>query len=93
MKRKVPVLVAFTTLALMVAAPLWAQNPWIHVRVEDSGKKASKVHVNLPLSVVQAALEVAPEKIVKWQDPPPPPRHRPLGGRPAASLDRAQGHG
>jgi len=64
MTRKVPVLVAFTALTLMLAAPLWAQNPWIHVRVENSGKKASKVHVNLPLSVVQAVLEVAPEKIV-----------------------------
>lgn len=38
-------------------------SPWLHIRVEESNR-ASKVHVNLPLSVVQAALAVAPDRIV-----------------------------
>ena len=39
--------------------------PWLHVRVQESGKgKSSTVNVNLPLSVIQAAVALAPEKIV-----------------------------
>lgn len=36
---------------------------WLHVRVDEHGK-ASKVSVNLPLTVVEAALSAAPQKIV-----------------------------
>jgi 2,4-dienoyl-CoA reductase-like NADH-dependent reductase (Old Yellow Enzyme family) len=36
---------------------------WLHVRVDEHGK-SSKVRVNVPLSVVEAALEAAPAKIV-----------------------------
>lgn len=36
---------------------------WLHVRVDEHGK-SSKVRVNVPLTVVEAALEAAPEKIV-----------------------------
>lgn len=36
---------------------------WLHVRVEDG--TASKVSVNLPMSVVEAALSVAPETVVR----------------------------
>lgn len=36
---------------------------WLHVRVEEPGK-SSKVRVNVPLTVVEAALEAAPDKIV-----------------------------
>jgi hypothetical protein len=36
--------------------------PWLHVRVEEPGREA-KVSVNLPLSVVEAALKAAPEKV------------------------------
>jgi hypothetical protein len=35
---------------------------WLHVRVEEPGK-SSKVHVNLPLAVVEAALKAAPETL------------------------------
>jgi len=35
---------------------------WLHVRVEEPGK-GSKVNVNLPLPVVEAALKAAPETI------------------------------
>jgi hypothetical protein len=54
------------------AAPLDASaggGAWLHVRVEDSsgGKagKGSKVRVNVPLAVVEAALEAAPQKFVE----------------------------
>jgi hypothetical protein len=46
------------------AMPLQAQTPWIHVEVDKNEADASHVKVNLPLSVVQIALEAAPEKIV-----------------------------
>jgi len=36
---------------------------WVHVRV-DEGRRQSKVAVNLPVSVVEAALQAAPETIV-----------------------------
>ncbi len=36
--------------------------PWLHVRVEEV-KDASKVSVNLPLSVVEAVLKASPELI------------------------------
>jgi len=46
------------------AIPLQAQTPWIHIEVDENDADASHVKVNLPLSVVQIALEAAPEKIV-----------------------------
>jgi hypothetical protein len=46
------------------AVPLQAQTPWIHVEVDESDDDASHVKVNLPLSVVEIALEAAPEKIM-----------------------------
>lgn len=36
---------------------------WLHVRVDEPGK-SSKVRVNVPMAVVEAALEAAPERIV-----------------------------
>jgi len=56
-------LAALLTLAFGAAA-LQAQTPWIHVEVDEQGPDASHVKVNLPLSLVQIALEAAPEKIV-----------------------------
>ena len=54
-------------LALSVAAggalAQEAATPWIHVRVEEA--KGTKVNVNLPLAVVQAALTLAPERLVE----------------------------
>jgi hypothetical protein len=37
---------------------------WVHVRVEEA-QKESKVAVNLPFSLVQAALAAAPQEVVK----------------------------
>lgn len=50
---------------LVLAAPLAAQTPWIHVEVDESGDDEAHVRVNLPLSLVEVALEAAPEKPVK----------------------------
>lgn len=47
---------------LVVPAAAYAETAWIHVRVEEP-EKQSKVAVNLPLSVVEVALEAAPEMI------------------------------
>ena len=41
-----------------------AATPWVHIRVEEQDKP-SKVSVNLPLSVVQAALRSSPETLGK----------------------------
>lgn len=51
---------------LLSAASIQAKegSPWIHIRVTEHNASQSKVSVNLPLSVVQVALDVAPEKIV-----------------------------
>jgi len=46
------------------AIPLQAQTPWIHIEVDENEADRSHVNVNLPLSVVQIALEAAPGKIV-----------------------------
>ena len=56
-------------LAALVALPAIAAaaTPWIHIRV-DEPEKQSKVSVNLPLSVVEVALEAAPEMIESHGD-------------------------
>jgi hypothetical protein len=56
-------------LAILAAFPAVAaaETPWIHVRVEEP-EKQSKVSVNLPLSVVEVALEAAPEIIESHGD-------------------------
>jgi len=53
--------------ALMLAAPVRSAAPagkaWVHVRVEEANRQ-SKVSVNLPVTVVEAALQAAPEDIL-----------------------------
>ena len=61
--KRVPTLILLCAGLLMTPA-LFAQTPWIHVAVSESGEKAANVKINLPLSVVQVALEAAPEHIV-----------------------------
>ena len=56
--------VLLVALALAVAMPLFAQTPWIHITVDETGEDGTRVNVNLPLSVVQIALAAAPEKII-----------------------------
>ncbi len=52
--------------ALGMASPVAAQtkSAWLHVRVEEP-RNESKVNVNLPLPVVEAALQMAPEHVAK----------------------------
>jgi hypothetical protein len=48
---------------LSLGAPMWAQTAnWLHVEVNEGGEKASKVNVNLPLSVAKVALGMAPKQ-------------------------------
>ncbi len=53
------VAVASSTTAPAAAPP---GNAWLHVRVEEP-RNQTKVSVNLPMGVVQAVLEAAPDKI------------------------------
>ncbi len=52
--------------ALLAAAPLvaQAQSSWLHVQVNEGGDAGSKVHVNLPLALAEAALAVVPDKVM-----------------------------
>lgn len=51
-------------LAALPAAAQAQSGAWLHVRVEEA-KKAEKVSVNLPMSVVEAVLEASPGMIEK----------------------------
>ena len=64
MKTNVTIGAGLLALALVPGARLHAESPtpWLHVRVEEPGK-GSKVHVNLPLNVVEVALKAAPDAI------------------------------
>lgn len=65
MKRAVLLAAALAAVVAVPALRVAAQpsaTPWIHIRV-DEPSKSSKVSVNLPLPVVQAALESAPEAL------------------------------
>ena len=57
-------LIAVAALLLMTS-PILAQTPWVHVEVEEGGDDNTHIKVNLPLSVVQVALEAAPEKFLE----------------------------
>jgi hypothetical protein len=64
-KRSVVIAGALGGLALLPALGVLAQpatSPWVHIRI-DEPRKPSKVSVNLPLTVVQAALRSAPESL------------------------------
>lgn len=64
MRRSTRIVLTIAALGGPLGASAWAETvPWLHVRVEEPRREA-KVSVNLPLSVVEAALKAAPEKIV-----------------------------
>src|SRR5438445_2183473 len=67
MRRRTLVAAAVVIPTLMMASPARtaAQGPsaWVHVRVEERANQ-SKGAVNLPVSVVEAALQAAPEKVM-----------------------------
>lgn len=57
--KRIPLMIVAGALA---AAPALAESPWIHVRVEEA-KRDSRVAVNVPVSLAEALLSAAPEKI------------------------------
>ena len=63
--KRILLVAAITVLA---ATPLFAQTPWIHVTVDEPadepGGNATKVNVNLPVSVVRIALQAAPDDVI-----------------------------
>jgi hypothetical protein len=64
-KRAVLLAAALAAVVAVPALRLGAQTaatPWVHIRV-DEPSKSSKVSVNLPLTVVQAALKSAPDTL------------------------------
>lgn len=78
MKRLPVVAFGFSALLLAGAAPAAAQaKPWLHIQVEEA--KGSKVHVNVPLSLVEIAMKAAPEPIFDED-------HIRIGGRHGGSL-------
>jgi hypothetical protein len=65
MNARVVVFVALAVPLLAGSAPPASSDngiAWLHVRVEEPGQR-SRVHVNLPLLAVEAALKAAPESI------------------------------
>lgn len=43
-------------LALLLSVPALAEDLWLHVKVEESGRHGERVEVNIPLSVVESVL-------------------------------------
>lgn len=60
-KRTRPILAGIVV--FFAASGLFAQERWFHVRVNESGADPTQVAVNLPLSLIEAALKALPEKI------------------------------
>lgn len=78
MKRLPVIAFGLSALLLAGASPAGAQSkPWLHVQVEEA--KGAKVHVNVPLSLVEVAMKAAPEPIFDDE-------HIRLGGRHGKSL-------
>lgn len=57
-------LLSLLVFALLLPGAAFAATPWIHIEVTERGSQDTHVKVNLPLSVVKLALELAPEKLV-----------------------------
>jgi hypothetical protein len=66
MRKSILAGVGLLALSVLPAATAAAQTgtAWLHVRVEEA-KEASKVAVNLPMTVVEAVLKASPEMIEK----------------------------
>ena len=64
MLRKLSLAALAAALLLTIPSLSFAQKPWIHVEVTESGEENTHVKVNLPLSLVQVAIDAAPEKFV-----------------------------
>ncbi len=60
-KRTLPIAAAFVL--FFVASGLLAQERWFHVRVTETGADPTHVAVNMPLSLIEAALKLVPEQV------------------------------
>jgi len=45
--------------------PTKEKTPWIHIQVNTEGEDAEKVNINLPLSLVEVAIDVAPDEVLE----------------------------
>jgi len=54
-------------LVLLPAALIGAEQsvPWIHIHVTEDGGRGTEVQVNLPLSVVEMAMDAIPERLIR----------------------------
>jgi hypothetical protein len=59
MKRTIVAGAVLALAGIRAGAESTSPSPWLHIRVEESDRQ-SKVHVNLPLPVVEVALKAAP---------------------------------
>jgi hypothetical protein len=65
MKRRILSGAGLTLALLLSTTAAWAQaEPWVHVRVTENDE-GHKVSVNVPLSLAQVALEVAPRHVME----------------------------
>jgi len=64
MRKSILAGVGLLALAAATTAAAQTGTAWLHVRVEEA-KQASKVSVNLPMTVVEAILKASPEMIEK----------------------------
>lgn len=60
MKRTMLIAAGLLALGVLPGTRASAEPPWLHVRVEEPGRQ-SKVNVNLPLNIVEVALQAAPQ--------------------------------
>lgn len=63
--RALAILLLAVTLAPLSLASAGDKAPWIHVEVIDHGEERARVSVNLPLSLVDVALEAAEDEIAR----------------------------
>jgi hypothetical protein len=65
MKKRALLITTVAALMLLPSTRLRAEGkPWIHIQVREHDGSKTKVDVNLPLSVVQVAIDAAPDKII-----------------------------
>ena len=65
MNARVPALAALVVALVSGGSRAQSSNavtPWLHVRVEEPSKR-SRVHLNLPMPAVEAALKAAPDSV------------------------------
>jgi len=67
-QRTRPAILAAIALFLAAAPGVYAQERWFHVRVTEGGSEPTNVAVNLPLSLLEAAIQLIPEHVQHEMD-------------------------